>query len=207
MACFYDNGELQLNALEILHEYYKDRHQVRNSEIFSSEQLQQSTKDKILKGTINDYKNNTNTTVTEFITKENPNIATLIGMNGKNRLSPEYILEERLVNSIHEKLRSDKAIEIPKLSQIVPEVEKTYESIKDKINEVYQDNVDQIKWIINDILEDIELEEYTKSLGITLHELVNNKIRNRSGAYNDALNKYLNDPDNEPFLNKADKKA
>ena len=58
MSCFYIGKGVKFTTSEMLHAFYKENYVIRNSEIFSSEELQKNTYNKFIcyhqKTTFND---------------------------------------------------------------------------------------------------------------------------------------------------------
>ena len=190
MPCLYTNGTKSFNSTEIIKEFYKAKHKIKNWEIFSQEELQKNTVDRILKiSSINDYQSSKNTPVLEFVTKENPLFKTITGLENQTRLAPEYIKEEYISNYVKEQLRTDK---FPNLLENIQEVNDMFLKIKDKLP---SDRPGESKYLINEALKELEIAEYTKDFGILLHKLISLKLNGKS--YESDLNSFVNDPNNK----------
>jgi hypothetical protein len=171
--CIYtikdSNGEIKnMDLLQLTEYYLKDSDKFKKSKIFSSEEKINATVKIINTLTDNNYRKSlkedtSKTEVTEFITKELPTeLLDTLGLVDQNRLNPEYIEQNRIIEYIKTGLNSSDD------TPILPE----HETLKDYVNlkEFSKYSKEKINYYLVDILDTITLEEKVKKLGVDIHK-------------------------------------
>lgn len=191
MSCYYVKGKRKISIQKIMHEFYKETLVITNAEVFSSDELVENTYKKItdLESSSN-YVSSNNTGILDFITKENSIFKTIPGLEDQNRLAPEYILEKRVSQWVRDNINSPSTLN---LLNSTAEVEELYRKIEPELPEEIKEQPGKIKYLINEILEEIKLEEVNKDFGTAIHELFSLKIRDKESEYNSKLNEIIND--------------
>lgn len=185
MSCFYIGKGVKFTTSEMLHAFYKENYIIRNSEIFSSEELQKNTYNKLL--TLfdsNNYNKSENPKVTDFIVQQNELLRSIKGLNS-NRLSPEYILENRVKEYVEKNINNPDT-----LSYIDPntEVDEMFSKIEPELRNSVKEQMPKVRFLINEILADVAVEEINKDFGIDIHGLIGHLIRNNVSGYESKLN-------------------
>lgn len=198
--CFYYKNGKRINDIqEVIKEFFKDNYLLRNSAIFSAEEIQDSTIKQLknIQGAV-DFSKSEKSMVTEFITKPNEGFFSLIGINTKSdRLAPEYILENRIFEYIKSNLPK-----VENLSDNVNISNVTYsESEFNKLRERKElDNISDNKLImlLGEIEDIIAFEEKTKDFGIFIHEII--ALKEQGKEYKNKIAKFLSNPDNAEYF-------
>ena len=194
--CFYyKDGKKINNVQDIIHEFFKDNFQLKNSAIFSAEEIQESTVKK-LKNILgaNAYNQSNQSTVTEFITSPNPALFSKLGINTKtDRLSPEYIEENRIYQYIIDNI--DKA---PSTNAGL--MNYTPEKLEALLQRTDLQNIPESKliYLLSEIEDIIAFENRTKNLGILLHEIISLKVQEKNYQY--KIRDFLADPKNKEII-------
>lgn len=200
MICKYTDGKKTFNTVEILREFYKSTNIIRNDTIFSQEELQKNTVDRILKiSSINDYNSSKNPSVVDFITKENHLFKTIHGLENQTRLAPEYVKDNYILNYVKEQLNTNK---VPNLLEHIPEVIEVYSKLEEQLLPIYPGRENEIKFLINEALEEIKAQEATKDFGIFLHKIISLKLKDRS--ISSEIKKFISDEKNKVLFENGD---
>lgn len=185
-TCVYTDGEKDYKLKDIIRKFYENTSQLKNSEIYSSEEIQKSTVDAILKiKDINNFDLNESEVVTDFIVKENPIFNAIPGLHGKTRLAPEYILENRIKQYVIDHI--DTLSDSISGGNPSPEM---MNKIMTVLGEGYPSN--KVGFLIEQIEKIIEIEDKTKDFGTLLHELISLKIKGNNREYYSKLNNFIN---------------
>ena len=97
MSCFYEHGNQKLDTRDLLKLFYQNNLTIKDSSIFSSEELQKNTYDKLKNlNKETSYNSSENPVISKFITGENYLFQNIKGLENQTRLVPEYILEKRV---------------------------------------------------------------------------------------------------------------
>lgn len=161
MNCRYEitiNGvraELE-SILDLSKYYYINGGTLSTQRIFSSVQDVINTLNVIAGRTDDIKKDDKKTVITKFISEENK-IFRKLGYN-QDRLSPEYIEESRVLNSVLKNLPFKISQGVTSLQDLINKIEKNPE-----YKEIFENSLNDIKSII-------ESEELGKSFGVSLHK-------------------------------------
>ena len=215
--CFYyKDGKRFDNMSDLIHEFYKDNSYLRNSAIFSSEEIQQSTINKLktIPG-INKYEagdkgksyeegdaldNVGVEDVTKFIVTPHETLFRELKIETPSyRLNPEYIKENRIYHYILDKMSTVVIAD----DNTVSTLQYDLENLKELRKHADLDSVSDSKliYLLSEIEKKMEIEDKTKRLGILLHNIVSLKITNK--AYSNILNSFLTDPENAEIVGEA----
>lgn len=178
---------VSLNLMKLTEYYYKQNYQMRDTFVFSSDEILDSTVREIKKQLerkneiIND---SSKTDVLKYIGSSN-NKTTYNELGILNdQLAPEYNKENRILNTVINRLNQEglfpnKNDSIDAIRKKFPEAEKHYQ----------------------DVLEDIKVEENTKNLSFGIHSILNQVISN-DGEFNTKIEKNLKKvvEDNKEYL-------
>jgi hypothetical protein len=153
-----------LNLLELAKHYYKSTGILRNTNIFSSEQIIKSVEDRLRKQLDRQNEITADTSkvqVLEYITSQNNTEAyRKIELNEKDRLVPEYNEKNYILNETKNRLRKE--------GYAIPE--------QDDLKTVLEKYPDAQKYV-DDIKEDISINENTRNLSFGIHDIVKRVIR------------------------------
>ena len=167
---------VSLNLMKLTEYYYKQNYQMRDTFVFSSDEILDSTVKEVKKQLerkneiIND---SSKTDVLKYIGSSN-NKTTYNELGILNdQLAPEYNKENRILNTVINRLNQEglfpnKNDSIDAIRKKFPEAEKHYQ----------------------DVLEDIKVEENTKNLSFGIHSILNQVISN-DGEFNTKIEKNL----------------
>lgn len=219
MACFYYNDDYKFSSnLELLQEFLKSNFQLQEGSIYSAEDVQESTFNKISKipdankydtdesklQTDPEYKSGY-ITISDLVSKEHPGILGQIEeTRNQDRLAPEYDEERRIVNYILKHI-DDLQGNVPKefVDKILREEQsqrntlfsgRRFEILKgDERLRDYSQN--EIKYLQHQIESEIELERTIGKLAQQLYNYINLAINGKSFSeefkdfFNDGYNK------------------
>jgi len=185
MSCSYIKGKEKLNTNKILNLFYKENYIISNSAIFSSDELQKNTFERLISLESNaNYITSENVPVGQFITKENPAFANIVGLENQTRLSPEYILEKRASQYVKDHINDS---DLFNLVESNPDVDKLYMSIESELSDTIKEDISKVKYLLNILSEELKLEDINKEFGIELHNLISDKLRDRENSYQSKL--------------------
>jgi len=153
-----------LNLLELAKHYYKSTGILRNTNIFSSEQIIKSVEDRLRKQLNRQDEITADTSkvqVLEYITSQNNTEAyRKIELNEKDRLVPEYNEKNYILNETKNRLRKE--------GYAIPE--------QDDLKTVLEKYPNAQKYV-DDIKEDISINENTRNLSFGIHDVIKRVIR------------------------------
>lgn len=174
---------------KITEHYYKTNTVLKNTNIFSSDEIVDSTvsllkkqldlRDDIINDVVTDKSNNKIQVsgvkaVSDFIVANNLGIFNQIGLKHQERLSPEYIEENRKVNYVKLGLESQGIASKP----------------EDKLSDLIIKHGDKAKILLDEIEADIEVEQKTRKLGTAIHRTLS-KIIYDEGSVSRETRSYL----------------
>lgn len=218
MSCYYYKNDVKIGTTEeVISQFYEDTKELKNASIFSTEQIQKSTYNKILSiSDINNFNTKTKTvtvngekqtvpipSVTEFIGTPNPEFDRLGIKTSSGRLNPEYIKDNRIAQFVLDnksKVENLTALD-PSSINITPEYYNTLRA--DKRMDGYSDV--QLKSLLNDIEDTMNFEEKVLDLGKFLHSILYNKIKGNN--YTGLINSFIEDTKNAELIGDGDKTA
>ena len=152
-----------LNLMELTKHYYTSTSELKNSKIFSSDDIVNSIMTPIkeqLRRRDEIFNDESKIGVYKFITTKQEELFKELNIPNE-RLAPEYMVENRILNSIKQKLELD---------HINISNKTTLDELKKSTDpEIAQKTAEYEK----DILDTIEVEEKTKNLGNGFHSLLN----------------------------------
>lgn len=193
MACYYNDGNKNnITTSGIMKMFFEENLIIENSEIYSSEQLQKNTIDRILNAdSKSKFSNSESPTVTSFIVEPNPQFKGIRGLEGQDRLSPEYILTERIKNHV---INERNNMDFDDFTGIDPEVEQYYNEHVEKFNqyESLKNNPNKAKGLIKSVLDEVKYEEANLEIGKAIHKLIELKINDDSTGYNSEISRLIN---------------
>lgn len=209
MDCGYFKNDEFVSIENIIEKFFKENNSLKNSAIYSSEEIQASTVKMIKKieGT-NAFGNDDDTNeqgfnpIVKFIVSDNSALFAKKGLpippNGI--VVPEYREEERCYQYVAKNLSK-----VEDLSDTVDisnlPIPKNLEFVLQKLeknNIILSKN--KVIILLNEIEDVIAVEEKTKNLGTLLHNLISLKIRQEDTKYNTALKAFISDPENKELL-------
>ena len=115
MSCYYYKNDVKIGTTEeVIQQFYENTKELKNASIYSSDQIQRSTYDKIMGiSDINTFNAKEKTvivngektkvpvpSVTEFISTVNPEFERLGIKTSSGRLNPEYIKDNRIAQFV-----------------------------------------------------------------------------------------------------------
>lgn len=202
MACRYYNsktGKYFDSDQDMIKQFYMSEFELKNSAIYSADQIQSSIEDKIKKiPGINDYSKDSRIDVLDLVTKEHEALFNQVpGESGRKRLAPEYIKEERIYNYIKREMINNRT------DHFDPSSFNYSEDLLPKMVERFGENtsIDTIKHFLTEIEDIIYMENLTKEFGTKMHEFVALKLRN-DASYNTKINAFVFDNKNEEIFGK-----
>lgn len=209
MDCGYFKNDEFISAESIIEKFFKETNSLKNSAIYSSEEIQASTVREIrrIEGA-NAFGNDADTNehgfspVVKFIVTDNSALFAKKGLPipSSGRVVPEYIEEERCYQYVAKNLSKvedlSDTIDVSNLP-IPRNLEFVLQKLE-KNNIVLSKN--KVIILLNEIEDAITVEEKTKNLGTLLHNLISLKIRNEDTQYNTALNGFISDAENRELL-------
>lgn len=203
MNCSYTikegNKSKDLTLVQLTEHFYKTTSKLKNTKIFSSEEIIESTqkeiaeifskeyretfltKEEIRQGEIIDKNSYVGTR--DFISTPNNNLINL-GANS-NRLAPEFILKNRIPNYI--KQRYDRVSNVPSL----PEDKELEEALK--IPELSHIPRHAVNYYLVEIKNIIEFEEKVKDIGIGIHKVISAIISSGGNVTSELVKKSLDE--------------
>lgn len=198
MACIYYDTKKnkQYNSIQdLIKDFYKDfkKFQLKNTAIFSAEEIQKSTVDKILAiKEINAYKKSEGEEVLDFITKEHPGLFNQYSLlAGQERLAPEFIQINRIHKYILNKIGSLGVIDISGLTYN----QKTLDELK-AMGGLESAEENKLIYLLNEVEQIIEHEEQTKKFGTFIHQLISLKLLGKDQEYNNLFSGFFRDKEN-----------
>lgn len=202
MSCFYEYGEKQLVTRDLLKEFYKDNLSIKDSSIFSSEELIGNTLTKLNKLkeeiTPNKFDNNKNPNVTEFITSKNYAFNRIEGLQ-TDRITPEFILEKFIGQYVKDNILNAQYLYL----EDNPEINDLYNKVITAFPELEQEDKGKVKYLINEQYQDHKDNEINMHFGSDLHSLVYYKIKGQEDFYNTRLDEILSNPIYEQLFSKG----
>ena len=213
--CFYyKNGEIIGDTSKIIEMFFRSTKQLKNASIFSSEDIQKSTYDTIMRiSDINTFKSGVRKilingeiqevevpSVTGFIVTPNTLFEKLGIKTNSGRLNPEYIKENRIAAYILENYK--KVEDLTSLDKDSVVYSKDLFQLYRSDDRFIKFNDNQIISLLSEIEEIIEFENKVMHFGELLHQLLFLKIRNQS--YNSELNRFIKDPNNKDIIGEGD---
>lgn len=213
--CFYyKNGEIIGDTSKIVEMFFKDTKQLKNASIFSSEDIQKSTYDTIMRiSDINAFKSGVRKiivngetqevevpSVTDLIVQPNTLFEKLGIKTNSGRLNPEYIKENRIAAYILENYK--KVEDLTSLNKDGVVYSRELFQLYRNDDRFIKFNDNQIISLLSEIEEIIEFENKVMHFGELLHKLLFLKFRNQS--YNSELNSFLKDPNNKDIIGESD---
>ena len=213
--CFYyKNGEIIGDTSKIIEMFFRSTKQLKNASIFSSEDVQKSTYDIIMRiSDINTFNSGVRKiringeiqevevpAVTGFIVTPNTLFEKLGIKTNSGRLNPEYIKENRIAAYILENYK--KVEDLTSLDKDSVVYSKDLFQLYRSDDRFIKFNDSQIISLLSEIEEIIEFENKVMDFGKLLHQLLFLKIRNQS--YNSELNRFIKDPNNKDIIGEGD---
>lgn len=199
--CFYYKNGKKINDIQdVIAEFFKDNYLLRNSAIFSAEEIQGSTIKALKKipGAIT-YEKSNQWEVTKFITNPNENFFSLIGIDTKtDRLAPQYIEKNRIAEYVKTNLKK-----VENLSDNVNVSNVTF--TQSKLDELRAQkefgSISDNKLIIllGEIEDIISFEEKIKDFGISIHKIISLKMQGKD-SYKNEINTFLKKPENVEYF-------
>lgn len=207
--CFYyKNGEKINDMRDLIHDFFKDTMQLKNTAIFSAEDIQKSIRDRILKlPGATTFKDSDYKSITTFISEQNEGLFNKLGIKTKaGRLNPEYIKENRIYQFIYDNLK--KVAQLPEGADVskLSYSEEMFKAMKARPELSSISNV-KIITLLSEIEDIMNFEELTKDFGNFLHKIVALKTREfiDDAAISRQIKGFLNDPSNAAIVGDASK--
>ena len=199
MACkYYDNrnGKEYNSIQDLIHDFYVNNYELKNAAIFSADEIQDSTVNKILKiKDINTFGDSNKTPITQYITDPNPLLAMLPGFGNQDRLAPEYIEKNRIYQYVTSRIDALGTKDITGL-EYDP---KKLEDLKAEGN-LSEANENKLIFLLSEIEGIIKHEEKTKDFGTFLHNLVSLKVLGNKTTYDNKMTSFITDPKNKEIF-------
>ena len=204
MACQYykSDGTAYNSVQEMIEDFYKSNNQLKNAAIFSADEIQESTVNKILsiKGAAS-YEKSKSVSVTEFITSSHPEIFRDIpGLKATQLLAPEVREDERAYRYVLNNIDNVGLVNTNELDydrelfdfvKIKPEFENAEDG--------------KIIYLLNKLKEIMDHEEKTKNFGILLHDLISKKLLNNESGYRSAFKTFFENSKNKDIFGEYSK--
>lgn len=190
MACvYYDNDGNSISSRDLVEKFLRENGQLEEASIYSTSNIEET----IVKNSNYDrYVNSQFQTTYDFVTSEHPEFKKFSILNGKTRLAPEIILENRIAEYVRENINNvfdDKFEVTTKLKEYL----KLAKDTLSKIDPDTEYDNETILPIVNDIMKTIEIEEATKELSADLHRIISLSVTGTSNLrseINEVLNTY-----------------
>ena len=190
MACvYYDNDGNSISSRDLVEKFLRENGQLEEASIYSTSNIEET----IIKNSNYDrYVNSQFQTTYDFVTSEHPEFKKFSILNGKTRLAPEIILENRIAEYVRENINNvfdDKFEVTTKLKEYL----KLAKDTLSKIDPDTEYDNETILPIVNDIMKTIEIEEATKELSADLHRIISLSVTGTSNLrseINEVLNTY-----------------
>lgn len=190
MACvYYDNDGNSISSRDLVEKFLRENGQLEEASIYSTSNIEET----IVKNSNYDrYVNSQFQTTYDFVTSEHPEFKKFSILNGKTRLAPEIILENRIAEYVRENINNvfdDKFEVTTKLKEYL----KLAKDTLSKIDPDTEYDNETILPIVNDIMKTIEIEEATKELSADLHKIISLSVTGTSNLryeINEVLNTY-----------------
>lgn len=200
IECFYyKNGQKINDIQDIIFEFFKTNYVLKNSAIFSSEEIQNSVVEKLLniKGAIS-YEASPKTNVTKFIVEENAGLFNKLGIDSKNgRFAPEVIEENRIYHFVKDNLRKVENLpDTVDISNLKYSQERLTTLLSNNDLQAISEN--KLILLLAEIEDIMEFEEKTKDFGIFLHEIISLKLQEKE--YSNKIYAFLNKPVNKELI-------
>lgn len=198
MACkYYDNrnGKEYNSIQDLIHDFYVNNYTLKNAAIFSADEIQESTMKQLLSvKNINSFGGSDKIPITQYITDPNPMLALLPGFDGKDRLAPQYIKENRIYQYVVDRINELGTVSSDGLDYDDKQLEllKTTGSLVDA-------DESKLIYLLNEIEGIMQHEEKTRDFGTFLHELISAKILDNKN-YDSKLSKYITDEKNKEIF-------
>lgn len=200
MACYYydlKKGVAITSLEELIDRFYTENFELKNSAIYSAEDIRNSTVKRILKiKESNKYSKSNKEAVTTLITKSDPDLFRKIpGQQDRERLSPEYIRENRIYKWVKDKV----LLETREFSDSMENLVYNEDDLNILSSKLPNVPINKLKYYLSEITDIINIEEKTTKFGIFLHNLISLKIKN-SRKYENVLNSFINNKNNIDIL-------
>lgn len=190
MACvYYDNDGNSISSRDLVEKFLRENGQLEEASIYNTSNIEET----IIKNSNYDrYVNSQFQTTYDFVTSEHPEFKKFSILNGKTRLAPEIILENRIAEYVRENINNvfdDKFEVTTKLKEYL----KLAKDTLSKIDPDTEYDNETILPIVNDIMKTIEIEEATKELSADLHKIISLSVTGTSNLrseINEVLNTY-----------------
>jgi len=206
MSCIYikQDGTEYNSIKDLVDDFYKSNHQLRNSAIYSSDEIKESTINLIERASVSKstFDSSKKIRINEFITKVNPTLFKRIaGEENRTRLVPEYIVDNRIIDYISKKISTEN-LDLSKVDvNSLKYTQEMFDKIK-KDDRIANLNEDAVKYYLSDIQSTINTEEKSTKLGTTLVDVIlvklNDKLSNE--LYDTKIDKFLTNPDNKEIV-------
>lgn len=177
MGCLYtieeDGKQIKMTLTQLTEYYFKSNASLKNTKIFSSEDLQNSTLKEIKRQLAIETKDalkkdKSRMGVIDLITKTPPSILKLVN-HDKERFAPDYNEDNRIIQFIIDGIERNEPV--PTLSQKDPDLRKYMKK------EALQNLPDyKINYYLTEIKDIIAFEEKTKIFGYNLHKVLSSLI-------------------------------
>lgn len=175
MAClYYDRNGNAFNSMQdLIKQFYLENFQVKNAAIFSSEEMQKSTLNKVVKASNkSEYDQSESITTTEFITRPHPELLRNIpGYKGKDLLVPEVRLDERIYHYVLNNL--DKAPDVNPTNLVF--TQSKLDELKGR-SDLKGIPDSKLEFLLAEIEGILDHEEKTKDFGLLLHKLISFRL-------------------------------
>lgn len=218
MSCYYYKNDVKIGTTEeVIQQFYENTKELKNASIYSSDQIQRSTYDKIMGiSDINTFNAKEKTvivngektrvpvpSVTEFISTVNPEFERLGIKTSSGRLNPEYIKDNRIAQFV-----LDNKAKVEGLTALDPAslniTQEYYDTLRaDKRMDGFSDV--QLKSLLNDIEDTMNFEEKVMTFGTFLHNILFNRVKGNN--YTGLINSFISDPENAEIIGDGDKSA
>jgi hypothetical protein len=193
MACTYtitnkDNKEEVFSLSGLTRYYYESTTKLSNSKIYSSDEIQQSTV-KEINARLEDadymerWSDPSHIGVFDLVVKQQPDLLNSIGLKS-DRLAPEYIEDERIINYILNKSSENSVVPIKS------EKSKKLKSIM-KDSRMMHINKEVVNYYLLEIEDILEYEEKYKKIGVGIHNILAALIETNGGTTSSLVNSVL----------------
>jgi len=197
---YYKDGEKINDIQTLITKFFEANYQLKNDKIYSKEEIQKSTINKILNVVkVSDYTASDNEIVTEFITTPHPGLYNSLGIETKEKgiLAPEIIEKNRVYYFIKENLDRVQNISPTENISGLKYDEKLLEYIS-TFDELKNIPLSRLITLLNEYYNIREIEEKTKDFGTFLHNIISLKIQDKE--YSKLIDRFLSDPANSELL-------